>query len=54
MELIKAHDNSGDWTGHLAQRSSDGWATIRVTEAPASMSQWVGSLISFPPHEIVQ
>lgn len=53
MNLIKARDTDGHWTGLPIHRSADGWVLTKITEAPAHMNHWIGSLIDFPPHEIV-
>lgn len=47
-----ARDGSGNWELELLRTATDGWKLGRVLTAPASMAQWVGSQLEFPPHEL--
>ena len=47
-----ATDGSGNWKLELIEHSSDGWHYGTVLTAPASMTQWVGNRMDFPPHQV--
>lgn len=55
MDTITTRDGKGTYTGtviHLNRH--DGWALVKIETAPASMQQWIGSQMEFPPSEIVE